>query len=236
MGGLALFFLLVFSLTAASAHVQVIDQTSHELIIPNNARVISSNVSFSLRGNSVYLSSLPAEVELSYSGGSVGLDENFSFLASVFLPENSDIVYMSSEPVGFSANSSLYNITFYGRNFTLLYYYNNDSSPRSSLSTFYLGGMVVTSITTVALLVLLFRSRVKRVEVSEVPPNELDDKDKMIIDKIKEGNYNLTKIAELTGIPRTTVYRRIRRLIKLGYLVEERKDGKVRYVVKGDGG
>lgn len=227
-------FLLVFSLTVAPPHVQVIDQTSHELIIPSNARVISSNVSFSSSGDSIYLSSLPAEVCLSYSGGSVGLDENFSFSASVFLPENSDIVYMSPEPIGFSAYDGLYNITFYGRNFTLLYYYN-DSSPRPDLSTFYLGGMVVTSITTVALLVLLFRNKVRRIEVSEVSPTELDDKDKMIIDKIKEGNYNLTKIAELTGIPRTTVYRRIRRLIKLGYLVEERKDGKVRYVVKGDG-
>ncbi len=237
MGGLALLFLIVISM-AITTHVQVVDQTSSVLIIPSNAQVVKANVSFSTRGDQVYLSSIPACIDLSYSTGSVALNENFSFYASVFIPAGSDIVYMSNEPIGFSSNNGLYNITFQGRNFTLLYYYNVSSVQQSSHSDLYLEGMVVSSVASVVFMFLFLRQRRgegRRLEISETPPDQIDEKDKMIIDKIREGNYNLSKIAELTGIPRTTVYRRVKRLIKLGYLAEERKDGKVRYIVKGDG-
>ena len=66
----------------------------------------------------------------------------------------------------------------------------------------------------------------------EVEVNQgLADRDRVIVEAVKKGANTLSEIVRATGLPKTTVYRRVKRLVKEGYLVERREGGKVWYEV-----
>jgi Fe2+ or Zn2+ uptake regulation protein len=49
------------------------------------------------------------------------------------------------------------------------------------------------------------------------------------MEAIKRGYKTLTEISNFTGIPKTTTYRRLKKLTSLGYLQETKEYGKVYY-------
>jgi len=47
----------------------------------------------------------------------------------------------------------------------------------------------------------------------------LDDRDKLIINTLRErGDLTASELIKYTGIPRSAIYRRLKRLIKSGYI------------------
>ncbi|BBL46599.1 MULTISPECIES: transcriptional regulator [Metallosphaera] len=145
---------------------------------------------------------------------------------SVLLPLNSKITYMSPTPVSLNEEGQYVNITFSGGNVTVLYYVM-DQNPFLNPYIYTTG---VSSGVTAYLAYLLWR---RRPSPQITPPNELDDRDMKILDAIRAGADNLNKISELSLLPRTTVYRRVKKLVTLGLVEEIRERGKVKYVIKG---
>ncbi|BCU70941.1 helix-turn-helix domain-containing protein [Stygiolobus caldivivus] len=66
-------------------------------------------------------------------------------------------------------------------------------------------------------------------EEVELVSEKLDNRDLMILEAIKRGYKTLTEISTFTGLPKSTTYRRLRKLTALGYLNEDRGYGKVFY-------
>ncbi|MDW8010905.1 MAG: winged helix-turn-helix domain-containing protein, partial [Sulfolobales archaeon] len=73
------------------------------------------------------------------------------------------------------------------------------------------------------------RREIRRLEV-------LDDRDRAIISALKSGPMTPQELIELTDISKATFYRRIKRLISMGYVEQVKKEGKVYYRLrKGSG-
>jgi uncharacterized membrane protein len=93
---------------------------------------------------------------------------------------------------------------------------------------------VTSTITLAYLLLKNFRKEkvqenLDSVEV-EIDNNNLDERDKIVLEAIRQGADTLAKISKITGLPRTTAYRRVKKLISLGYVEEIRERNKIRYV------
>jgi len=58
---------------------------------------------------------------------------------------------------------------------------------------------------------------------------ELNERDKQVLEAIRAGNKTLSDIARATGLPKTTAYRRVKKLVKLGLVREVREKGRVVY-------
>ena len=92
--------------------------------------------------------------------------------------------------------------------------------------------VIVFGLLLIALLYLL-RRRGNPVEV-EILEDELDDRDKMILDVLKSGMKTAQEIMDETGIPKSPLYRRLKKLEDLGYIASTRKSGvKYFYLKKG---
>lgn len=64
----------------------------------------------------------------------------------------------------------------------------------------------------------------------------LDDRDRAIISALKSGPMTPQELIELTDMSKATFYRRIKRLISMGYIEQVKKEGKVYYRLrKGSG-
>ncbi len=63
----------------------------------------------------------------------------------------------------------------------------------------------------------------------------LNERDKQVLDAIKSGANSLADIVRVTGLPKTTAYRRVKKLVRLGLVKEVREKGKVRYEVQDKG-
>lgn len=62
---------------------------------------------------------------------------------------------------------------------------------------------------------------------------ELDERDKLIINVLtKHGELSVQKIMEKTGIPKTPLYRRLKKLEKMGLIEPNVRSGKTYYRVK----
>ena len=96
-------------------------------------------------------------------------------------------------------------------------------------------GLVVSNSVLAWALVSLYRSRRTQAKAEQGVEVEVDtglaDRDREIIEAVKKGANTLSEIVRTTGLPKTTVYRRVKRLVKEGYLVERREGGKVWYEV-----
>ena len=76
---------------------------------------------------------------------------------------------------------------------------------------------------SVSLIVIKLR---KRSEI-EIIHERLDNRDLMILEAIKRGYKTLTEISSYTKLPKSTTYRRLKKLTELGYLTNYREYGKV---------
>jgi uncharacterized membrane protein len=72
-------------------------------------------------------------------------------------------------------------------------------------------------------------------EAVSLEESELNDRDKQVLEAIRAGNKTLSDIVRATGLPKTTAYRRVKKLVKLGLVREVREKGRVVYETNDSG-
>ncbi len=84
-----------------------------------------------------------------------------------------------------------------------------------------------------AIIVLYLLKGRRNVEV-EVIEDELDDRDRKILDVLKDGMKTAQEIMDVTGIPKSPLYRRLKKLESLGYIGSIRRSGVKYFYLKGE--
>ncbi|BDC18170.1 winged helix-turn-helix transcriptional regulator [Acidianus sp. HS-5] len=226
-------------------YITIIDNTSKILYLPQGAANLVSNVSYVYNGSDkIILSSLPANVSFIYHHvitsvseplgkriviGIMSVSEPFKSRIIMELPYCSNISYINHPCSLLSYNKSDGKtfITFYTNCITIVYCVRIDSIFNNPF--LYIG--ILSTAGVITIIYKIMKGRSNKVEVQT---QDIDERDKKIIEAIKVGANNLTKIAEMSSLPRTTVYRRVKKLVKLGIINEIRENGKVRYEIKGE--
>lgn len=202
-------------------------------------RVIGSNY---IQNNSELILENPnIPTEIAYNaklGNEIIINESFNALINVTLPSNSNIYYLKPLPINFVVNPRGITVTF--NSSSVAVFYGSIQTPYTQIGqneNFYivLASLIVSTSITVFLIYLLLKERRKELFTKVEPvlenPDSLDERDEEILKSIKEGLNTIAKISQATGIPRATVYRRLKRLEKLGYVKEMRTKGKVIYII-----
>jgi Sugar-specific transcriptional regulator TrmB. len=161
------------------------------------------------------------------SRGVVELQEPNVTETYVLLPLNSRITYLNPTPTSVKEENGYLNLTFATGNVTVLYYVVPDQG--SLVLNPYVYTTLISSSISAYMAYRLWR---RRPTPQMTPPDQLDDRDVKILNAIKSGADSLSKISELSLLPRTTVYRRVKRLVNMGIVQEIRERGKVKYVVR----
>ncbi|QGR18427.1 helix-turn-helix domain-containing protein [Sulfurisphaera ohwakuensis] len=174
--------------------------------------------------------------------GVIQIQENNNFTISIYLPTNSTITYVTPQPYSFTAINGLYNITFVNVSKVILLYVEAPLPTQKSESTEYqlIILLLIADIVLISLIVYFFfrrRKEARKVELEEEENTELvtdvlDERDKLVLNALKDGSSTLAEIIRKTNLPKATAYRRLKKLVKLGYVEEVRERGKIRYVLK----
>ncbi|MFP3162392.1 MAG: helix-turn-helix domain-containing protein [Acidianus hospitalis] len=212
-------------------NVIILDCSSKVVFIPKCVTHIEVNVSYVNNGSCrIILSRLPANISFIYRPqGVIKFSEPFNSKIIIELPYCTKIEYINTPPLSFNISNGKIFMTFYSGNVTILYYINEQNRNNIIYNPF----LYLSIISTVGSIMIIYKIMKGRSKI-EVQTQEIDERDKKIIMAIKSGADNLTKIAELSSLPRTTVYRRVKKLVSLGIINEIRENGKVRYEIKGD--
>gem|GEM_PF-401223 len=72
-------------------------------------------------------------------------------------------------------------------------------------------------------------------EAVSLEESELNERDKQVLEAIRAGNKTLSDIVRATKLPKTTAYRRVKKLVKLGLVREVREKGRVVYETNDSG-
>jgi len=72
-------------------------------------------------------------------------------------------------------------------------------------------------------------------EAVSLEESELNERDRQVLEAIRAGNKTLSDIVRATGLPKTTAYRRVKKLVKLGLVREVREKGRVVYETNESG-
>jgi len=196
-----------------------------------NLSVVGAN--YTIQGNVIYIKGENVSITYytNFSKGVISVNETFTAYITILLPNNYKIVYLSSPPLSYISDN-VQNITFYTNSVYLVFSENVVSENSSQLLlVLTITGIALSVITLsfIAYQLLASRARTKVEEPNVKLGDEIDERDIQIMKILKNGSFNITKLSEESNIPRTTVYRRLRRLIKLGYVIEIREKNKVTY-------
>jgi len=174
--------------------------------------------------------------------GVVKAQESYNFTLNVILPSNVSISYLSTQPYSFSAVNNFYNISFRNVDSVLILYAESSATVKNQTDNteFYLiVALVIIDIILIGLLLRFLLGRRKtpgqkmEEEVTPTIVNDvLDERDKVVLEAIKNGATTLSEIISKTGLPKATAYRRVKKLVGLGYVEEVRERGKVYYKFK----
>lgn len=225
-------------------------------LIGNNVTPVKVNGgNYTIKGNVVYFTA--HNVTISYVAnfsGVIKIIEPYNLTVTILLPSNSSLTYINPAPLSFKVVHGLFNFTFYSSNVLLLYSIqpssgeltsvgktnNNVSLGSNSLFVILiLTGLVVTN-SILGYTIYSFRKNMKKTKVDttqeekegdeSVIETQLNDRDLAVLNAIKSGASTLSEIMKVTNLPKTTTYRRVKKLVSLGYVQEIRKDGKIYYV------
>ncbi|QIW25152.1 transcriptional regulator [Sulfolobus sp. S-194] len=213
-----------------SVIIHVYNQTQIYLPVQNYS-TINSTSPFRIVGNLVILNYPNSTLSYKTSiKNEIRINEPYNITVSVIIPDSTYVTYISTLPTSVTVNNNLLNLTFYTSNLTLIYASNLTTSGNNSFySLLLLVTFVLSLISTGILSFLLFRN-LKRGRIEEpILVSGLDERDKLILEAISKGADSIAKISKLTGLSRATVYRRVKRLINLGYVKEIREGNKIRY-------
>ncbi|XDF43412.1 helix-turn-helix transcriptional regulator [Saccharolobus solfataricus] len=210
-----------------------------------NLKVIGAK--YNLSGNALYLTPSNTTVFIYYNAmlprGVIQINEPYNATINIYLPLNSSINYISPQPYSFNVMSNYYNVTFANVNSVILLYAlsSHVTTAQNELEIpIIIGGLIGSDAVLVSLIIFLVRRGNVRVvkeeeeESVDLAPEVLDERDTIVLEAIKKGTNTLSDIVKQTGLPKSTAYRRVKKLVKLGYVEEIREEGKVRYVVKTD--
>ncbi|AOL17727.1 transcriptional regulator [Sulfolobus sp. A20] len=209
-----------------------------------NLKVVGAQ--YNLSGNMLYLRNYTyAYALITYKAvfpkGVIQANENGNYSMIILLPINASISYIIPQPSSFTINNNFYNITFYTNKVTILYAFSTaliQKSNESNIELYLIGGLVGSDAILASLIFLVLRRNKTREEVDDqsinvdIVPNILDERDTIVLEAIKMGTNTLADIIRQTGLPKSTAYRRVKKLVKLGYIEEVREEGKIRYVLK----
>jgi uncharacterized membrane protein len=208
-------------------------------------RVVGSN--YNISDGVMYLTNSKNVTYIFYNAkfpqGVIQVNEKYNFTIIVLLPTNVSISYMYPQPSNIQVVGGFYNITFKHVNgITILYSFYpklqlTHSSDNDEL--YFILGLVISNAVLLSVIFLLHRGKIRirnekgrDDEIIEVVNDALDERDTIVLEAIKMGASTLADIVRQTGLPKSTAYRRIKKLVKLGYIEEMREGGKIKYVVK----
>ncbi len=201
---------------------------------------------YNLSGNILYLRNYTYSYALVtykavFPKGVIQVNENGNYSMIILLPINASISYIIPQPSSFTINNNFYNITFYTNKVTILYAFSSallQRSNESNIELYLIGGLVGSDTVLASLIFLVLRRNKAKEKVEDeslnvdLVPNVLDERDTIVLEAIKMGTNTLADIIRQTGLPKSTAYRRVKKLVKLGYIEEIREEGKIRYILK----
>lgn len=214
--------------------VIILAHNETQIYLPlENYTKIESNASFTYYNGRILTNS--SSIVLQYNtkiDNEIKIDEPYFVNISIILPENAQITYLSTSPDSATLSKGLLNLTFYTSNLTTVFIIPSSPTTSSSNSTLFyiiLVSFVLSLISTSFLLFLLVKN-IRKGKVEEpILISGLDERDRMVLKAISDGADTIAKISKVTGLSRATVYRRVKKLVNLGYVKEIREGNKVRY-------
>ena len=128
-------------------------------------------------------------------------------------------IYLGSPAIEFEPGIYILEYTFPPMEITPL------EGGKPDIMSYLLYGVAASSIALAIYLLKRFRGY-RRLE------GDLDDRDHTILDILKSGEYSAQELMEMTGIPKTPLYRRLKRLEEAGYIESFRRGGRRIYRAK----
>ena len=212
--------------------------TEFRISEPNVTPIVVYGSHYEIINSTVYFG--PTAEKLEYvanlSSGVVRLVEPYNFTLILVLPYNYSLVYSSPPPKSIASGYGFYYVIFEGNDI----YAAIVSTPRVTqaqqsgpgyLVEALIAGLVVSNSVLVGSLFALYRATKGRKEEGPAVSLEGDigDRDRIVLEAVMKGARTLSEIVKTTGLPKTTAYRRVKKLVKEGYLIERREGGKVWY-------
>ena len=215
--------------------IHVYNQSIVYLPLENESKIQSTSP-FIFKNGKIVLSN--SNSVISYKAridGVIKIVQPYNSTISIILPYNVQIYYLYPAPESSILTGNFLNLTFYTSNVTLVFSQVTVSRPNNNLLLILVVLLAISLAATATLAYMLFKNYRKEKVTEEVEvaidSNKLDERDKLVLDAIKRGADTLAKISKMTNLPRTTAYRRVKKLVNLGYVEEIREKNKIRYVV-----
>lgn len=147
---------------------------------------------------------------------------------TVVLPSNAVVLEVSTLEHMYKSGE-FYNLVFSEGRVRIVYTFL-ESGPKQGLGTLWAvaGGVSVAGAVAAYMFFRVLRRRVKRGKELEA----LDERDRAIIEALESGPKTPQELIRATDMSKATFYRRIKRLIDLGYIEQIKKEGKVFYRLK----
>ncbi|EZQ10574.1 TrmB family transcriptional regulator [Candidatus Acidianus copahuensis] len=206
------------------------------IIGDNISRIIVKGTSFILNSSTLYFNNSSKIITVSYRAsfpeGVIEINEPFNSSISVLLPSTFTLSYISPEPTSFELSGNLYNVTFYSGGVEILFTPSNVHKETYDLPLIGILFVANDTILGYAIFSLIkTKSKEKKEEEIDLKEEELNERDLAVLDAIKNGASTLQEVIKITKLPKSTAYRRVKKLVKLGYVIEAREEGKVKYIL-----
>jgi len=216
----------------------------------NVSNLIVYGTKYNLTSDRIYFYN-DSNVTLKYDAllkkGVIYVNEPYNLQINIFLPNNFSVNYINPTPTSFQLIGKYYDITFNSSNVTILYSTNLIVSKNNNINLLYIIISIMIATNTVFGFLIY---KVRRSESNQKTPNvngldnstdnetsvklpkdyRLNDRDLLVLKAIKDGKITLSEIMKYTNLPKTTAYRRIKKLVSLGYVKEVKKEGKIFYI------
>jgi len=149
---------------------------------------------------------------------------------TIVLPSNAVVLEVSKLEYMLKTGNS-YRLVFAEGHVRVVYMFL-EYGPSQGWGTLWVvvGGMSVVGAVAAYALFRILRKKVKVSRVLEV----LDERDRAIIEVLKSGPKTPQELIKVTDMSKATFYRRIKRLIELGYVEQVKKEGRVFYKLRED--
>ncbi|WP_168364299.1 helix-turn-helix transcriptional regulator [Metallosphaera hakonensis] len=216
-----------------------------------NLKVLGTK--FNLTGGYLYFynsTKVTVIYDANFPKGVIQGSEPYNVTFHVIVPSSYTFAYISPSPLSLETSGSLYNLTLSGSSLDVLYSAESQSSSGFGKEDLVILLALILSDVVVGSLLGYWYMRSRRKagpestseqsvsssededkEEAELTTQELNDRDLMVLESFKNGARTLSDAVRVTGLPKSTVYRRIKKLVKMGYLLEKRERGKIWYEV-----
>ncbi|MGC8572498.1 MAG: hypothetical protein C0171_03335 [Caldisphaera sp.] len=148
----------------------------------------------------------------------LNISENY--YTKIFLPQNSIPININPTPISvyYSSNSPVI-LMPPGKIFIQYSLSTQQLAPHKTNNYIYTIGIIISIIIIIIIILTLIKNKRKK---EKVEIQELDERDKQILNAIKKlgGIATANQIMNETNIPKTPLYRRLSKLVQMGYIEE----------------